>query len=55
MGAQVTTVMVCQGKYAHDPAHHEFPGADITIEGIGGLLALTAGELRNAASGSVEG
>ena len=55
MGAQMTTVMVCQGKYAHDPAHHEFPGADITIEGIGGVLALTAGELRNAASGSVEG
>ena len=32
--------MVCRGKYAHDPAHHEFPEADITIEGIGGLLAL---------------
>lgn len=41
----VTTVMVCQGKYADDPAHHEFPEADITIEGIGGLLALKEEEL----------
>ncbi len=47
MGEQITTVMVCQGKYAHDPAHHDFPKADITIEGIEGLLALTAGQLAN--------
>ncbi|MCH7835579.1 MAG: HAD family hydrolase [Chloroflexi bacterium] len=40
MGEQITTVMVCQGQYAHDPAHHSFPEADLTIEGIGGLLAL---------------
>ncbi|MFQ6019370.1 MAG: HAD family hydrolase, partial [Dehalococcoidia bacterium] len=45
MGEQVTTVMICQGQYAHDPAHHDFPEADITIEGIGGLLALTGEQL----------
>jgi len=47
MGQQVTTVMVCQGKYARDPAHHDFSEADITIDGIGGLLALSAEELAN--------
>jgi hypothetical protein len=47
MGEQLTTVMVCQGKYANDPAHHEFPEADITIEGIGDLLDLTVEQLRN--------
>lgn len=45
MGQKVTTVMVCQGKYAHDPAHHDYPEADITIEGIAGLLALTAEQM----------
>ena len=45
MGEQLTGVMVFQGKYAHDPAHHDFPDADITIEGIAGLVALTAEEL----------
>jgi hypothetical protein len=39
--------MVCQGRYANDPAHHDFPEADITIEGIGGLLELTAEQLSN--------
>lgn len=47
MGGGLTAVMVCQGKYAHDQAHHDFSEADITIEGIGGLLALTAEELTN--------
>ena len=47
MGEQLTAVMVCQGKYAHDPSHHDFPDADITIEGIAGLLALTADQLAN--------
>ena len=45
LGGRITTVMVCQGKYARDPAHHNFPEADITIEGIGGLLALTPKQL----------
>jgi len=54
MGAKMTTVMVCQGKYAHDRSHDEFPEADVTIESIGGLLTLTAGELRNAARERVE-
>ncbi len=45
MGDRITTVMACQGMYAHDPAHHDFPDADVTIEGIGGLLALGAEQL----------
>lgn len=45
MGERLTSIMVCQGKYAHDPSHHYFPEADITIEGIGGLLELAADEL----------
>jgi hypothetical protein len=45
MGPQLTSVMVCQGKYANDPSHHDFPEPDITIEGIGGLLDLNAGQL----------
>lgn len=45
LGERITTVMVCQGKYAHDPAHHDFPDADVTIEGIEGLLALSLKDL----------
>jgi hypothetical protein len=47
MGEELTTVMVCQGRYANDPSHNDFPEADITIEGIGGLLELTAEQLSN--------
>lgn len=47
MGEQLTTVMVCQGKYANDPSHHDLPEPDITIEDIGELLAMTADQLRN--------
>lgn len=52
LGTRITTVMVCQGKYAHDPAHHDFPGADITIEGIGGFLDLDRAALLAAAGAS---
>lgn len=45
MGEHLTAIMVCQGTYAHDPSHHDFPEADLTIEGIGGLLALNAERL----------
>ncbi len=55
LGRRVTTVMVCQGKYAHDPAHHNFPGADITIEGIGGFLDLDVPLLLKAARHSPAG
>lgn len=48
LGEKITTVMVCQGKYAHDPAHHDFPDADITIEAIDGLLALNSDQLARA-------
>lgn len=47
MGERITTVMVCQGKYAHDPAHHEFPEADITIDGIAGMMSLAPEQLIN--------
>jgi len=51
LGDRVTTVLVCQGKYAHDPAHHDLlPLPDLEIEGIGGLLGLTAEDLRAAAA-----
>ena len=50
MGEQITTVMVCQGQYTYGPAHHNYPEADITIEGIGGLLALTAERLTSPRS-----
>lgn len=45
MGDEITTVMVCQGKYATGPAHDDYPEADITIDSIGGLLELTAERL----------
>ena len=45
MGRLITTVMVYQGKYAHDPARHNFPETDISIDSIGGLLALTGERL----------
>ncbi len=50
MGDQITTVMVCQGSYAEDPAHHDYSEADITIEGIDGLLAMTPQRLAGAQS-----
>jgi FMN phosphatase YigB (HAD superfamily) len=50
MGRELTTVMVCQGKYAHDPEHHRYPEPDVTIQDIGGLLALTAEGIVGAAS-----
>jgi FMN phosphatase YigB (HAD superfamily) len=46
MGAALTTVMVCQGKYAHDPEHHRFPAPDVEVEGIGGLLEFGIEQLR---------
>lgn len=48
MGGDLTSVMVCQGKYAHDPSHHDYPEPDITIDGIGGLRALSRDELVRA-------
>ncbi len=50
LGSRITTVMVCQGKYAHDPAHHAFAGADMTIEGIAEFLDLDAARLLAAAA-----
>ncbi len=49
LGDLVTTVMVCQGHYAADPAHHDFPEADLTLESIGDLAHVTASHLRAAA------
>lgn len=45
MGEELTSIMICQGKYANDPAHHDYPEADITIDGIGGLLELSRDDL----------
>ena len=46
LGEVLTTVMVCQGKYAADPASRQYPAADLTLDSIGDLAALTAGQLR---------
>ena len=45
LGLELTTVMVCQGQYANEPAHDDFPDADITLDSIGDLLTLGAVEL----------
>lgn len=52
MGDQLTTVMVCQGQYAHDPSHHELSEPDMTVDGIGDLLRFGAEELVAAAAGA---
>jgi FMN phosphatase YigB (HAD superfamily) len=47
--ARATTVFVRQGTYAHDPkAVGGFPPADVTIEGIGDLLACDLLRFRSA-------
>ena len=40
MGDRVATVHVCQGKYAHDGEHDEFPDADRTVDKIADMLEL---------------
>ena len=47
-GDRITTVMVNQGHYAHDPAVHGFPGADIVVPGIGAVLDLSLADLLGA-------
>ena len=49
-GSRITTVMVCQGSYAHDPAAHDYPGADIVIEEIGEVVELSREVLLDAAA-----
>ena len=49
-GERVTTVFPRQGSYAHDPKLvGAFPPADLTIEGISGLLDCDPPQLRTAA------
>ena len=50
LGDELTTVMVCQGKYANEPAHDDFPDANITVDSIGDLLTLGANELTSQAA-----
>ena len=40
LGDRVTTLHVCQGKYAHASDHDAFPDADTTIDVIGDILNL---------------
>jgi FMN phosphatase YigB (HAD superfamily) len=48
-GGRVTTVFPRQGIYAHDPqVISAFPPADVTIEGIGGLLDFDLPRLRTS-------
>lgn len=43
-GARLTTVLVCQGKYAHDAAARAGLEPDLTVAGIGDLCAYSAQE-----------
>jgi hypothetical protein len=45
LGDAITTVQVCQGHYARDAASNEHPPADITIDTIADLAALSVAEL----------
>lgn len=51
LGDRVTTVMVCQGKYANDPDQRSEPEPDITIGSIADLLVLTPDQLWPASGG----
>lgn len=48
MGSKLTTVMVLQGKYARNLHERDRRAIDVTIGGIGELLAMTAGDLMAA-------
>jgi phosphoglycolate phosphatase-like HAD superfamily hydrolase len=50
MGAEITTVLVHQGKYAHDASQHYSPGPDLTIDSIGDFAKLAAETLIKAAT-----
>jgi microcompartment protein CcmK/EutM len=45
MGGKLTTVMVMQGKYAREITDRDRRAVDITIDGIGDMLAMRGGEL----------
>jgi FMN phosphatase YigB (HAD superfamily) len=45
MGAKLTSVMVLQGKYARTLRQRHRRAIDIVLDGIGDLLALSAGDL----------
>lgn len=46
MGDRLLTLHVCQGKYAHADEHHDYPAADLQMEAIAELLALSLKDLR---------
>ena len=46
LGNRLTTVHVCQGKYAHAEEHRLFPAADLNYERIGELVSLSLHRLR---------
>jgi len=48
MGAKLTTVMVLQGKYARNLHQRDRRAIDVTVGGIGELLAMTASDLMAA-------
>lgn len=49
MGSEVSAVFVRQGKYARDPGQFRPPAPDITLETIGDLLHIGAGQLAGKA------
>lgn len=45
LGGRVTTLHVCQGKYAHMPEHDVYPPAHRTVDAIVDILALYPADL----------
>jgi hypothetical protein len=48
MGGKLTTVMVMQGKYAHEIQERDRRTMDVTIDAIGQMLAMTEHDLSTA-------
>ena len=54
LGTRVTTVLLCQGKYARAPAPPGELQPDLTLDAIDDVRRLTAGALRGAAGPQAE-
>lgn len=48
LGERLTTLHVCQGRYAHAAEHHDYPAADIEVDRIADVLRLGADDFRAA-------
>ena len=55
LGDLITTVMVCQGQYAHDTSSQYTPEPDLVLDSIGDVASLTLEQVRAAAAPSTSG